>query len=1229
MNIEFNNDDDPDFRLEAEGDEGGNISVTSSLNSNRLLRSSCSHGHSQLCHEGHGLQFNSRISPSPSRSFHRRRRRSHFRRSGDGSSSESAHQELTSARRDLSEDLARVERTSGWVANLHPFYEEKTLRLVTHRKVTQGQQETLESSMTRSHKILMEPGEVKTTGFSTFKATLTPPTPDPKTSSSYSGSMGSPRLKAFDGDEWKRSPRTGYTYLQTATYRDTWTPDREVPMPHMARWPLDKYPGIISARTNLMEAFSDNEEEEDVGTRSRQRTWSGTNFFTLYLNRLVHLFKVVLLTTFLIPTKFVPYSFERIIKRTTYIFQEIYQWIIQKEEVEDYKSSFCSFIQTIIFDYPSMLLPFLGPVHVTARLSSEAIEEEYIHRKRSLYIYQERSISNTKPKSLIELTSRVLGRMMKLVLNAPKTLVLLLLPTLITNASATSDTLDCQLGHRETINNNGPVVIKDYPGLNMITDHLPDLTLLQCVPDVRGAIKSTSYYIFGLVVSILTWLNPLNWKWPKISRRRVRRWRRHRRSRGPPTRFSARIRHMPVQFVGELPVVRRCRRPKPIIPAEILSVPKDIRVDRLVKEFESKVSQFNPGVLTRSISHFARHFGFFKEEEVELRRSARLRGLAPEFDGLQEVKRTRRSKGNDQNDQEDHDQQSLEQLLKPYQRTWTESFFAYWGYFSEKEIARRRSLRLQGLDPEFEGLTWGRRSRRRRRRAATGHTTRLIRRIFSYFWIGDYKEGLVDEGFFEYQDQTEDGRCQRLLDFVLHKIGYLHFEDIAEEEAATAAAGEIQDVLEENDVYEEDENAGYITIPSESFVNYQHQHEAFEDSYSFETTEGYDDEEEEEEDQPIIQLVKDGSSCLAVILLLIIPILLLISTLLLDNSHLMDWSTSFAFHTMQGAIHVMILCTGWMGSAFSCMIYAIANVLPDASETTILVEEQNTMPDAAINYDFLAEKLMQSDSFQKSVLKLMTKDDVSETEVSNMIDKKFAQVLDALKDMKAAEFSTDHLDFNKGTVDFPGQLDQFKTDIRDFTNAKLLNEETNQLDKEQLQQDLKMLENKVTDLLNEVKKCCSAASGCTETLSAIGRKASLEMLTYEDFKVALEEMEKKLEQHLTEISKKSILDILESERYLSTNNGTNYSNRKEDEIKDLVHSALLTYGADKTGAFDFALETAGGSVVSTRCTQMYTDRYFTFNFNFWPLFIIMISLQTTSVHLVGCATMVTTQHLGS
>ena len=246
-------------------------------------------------------------------------------------------------------------------------------------------------------------------------------------------------------------------------------------------------------------------------------------------------------------------------------------------------------------------------------------------------------------------------------------------------------------------------------------------------------------------------------------------------------------------------------------------------------------------------------------------------------------------------------------MLRPYRRTWAESFFAYWGYFSEKEIARRRSLRLQGLDPEFEGLTWGHRPRRRRTRK-----TKNQRGFLSYFM------GRDEEVFFEYQDQTENGRLQRFLDFVLNKIGFLHFEDIEEP----------NDVLEEEtetDVTEEEE-ASYVTIPSESFVNFQHQHEAFEDSYSFEATEGheYDDEEledydEEEDDHPTL-LVKDNS-CLGAILILTIPLLLLFSTLLLDNSWslpvIMDWSSSLVFHAVQSAMHAMILCTGWISSALT------------------------------------------------------------------------------------------------------------------------------------------------------------------------------------------------------------------------------------------------------------------------------------------------------------------------
>ena len=44
------------------------------------------------------------------------------------------------------------------------------------------------------------------------------------------------KFQFFEGKGWIRAPRTGYTYVQSPTYRENWTPDRDdVPMPHMAR----------------------------------------------------------------------------------------------------------------------------------------------------------------------------------------------------------------------------------------------------------------------------------------------------------------------------------------------------------------------------------------------------------------------------------------------------------------------------------------------------------------------------------------------------------------------------------------------------------------------------------------------------------------------------------------------------------------------------------------------------------------------------------------------------------------------------------------------------------------------------------------------------------------------------------------------------------------------------------------------------------------------------------
>ncbi|XP_054013999.1 klaroid protein-like [Hylaeus anthracinus] len=43
----------------------------------------------------------------------------------------------------------------------------------------------------------------------------------------------------------------------------------------------------------------------------------------------------------------------------------------------------------------------------------------------------------------------------------------------------------------------------------------------------------------------------------------------------------------------------------------------------------------------------------------------------------------------------------------------------------------------------------------------------------------------------------------------------------------------------------------------------------------------------------------------------------------------------------------------------------------------------------------------------------------------------------------------------------------------------------------------------------------------------------------------------------------------------------------DDRVHEIVKNALRIYDADKTGRVDYALETAGGQIISTRCTQKY------------------------------------------
>lgn len=66
------------------------------------------------------------------------------------------------------------------------------------------------------------------------------------------------------------------------------------------------------------------------------------------------------------------------------------------------------------------------------------------------------------------------------------------------------------------------------------------------------------------------------------------------------------------------------------------------------------------------------------------------------------------------------------------------------------------------------------------------------------------------------------------------------------------------------------------------------------------------------------------------------------------------------------------------------------------------------------------------------------------------------------------------------------------------------------------------------------------------------------------------------------------------------NNGSNFSfvpsgsafsaGLNESAVIQIVKDALMKYDADKTGMVDHALETAGGNIISTRCTESYQVR---------------------------------------
>ncbi|CAH1154390.1 unnamed protein product [Phaedon cochleariae] len=84
------------------------------------------------------------------------------------------------------------------------------------------------------------------------------------------------------------------------------------------------------------------------------------------------------------------------------------------------------------------------------------------------------------------------------------------------------------------------------------------------------------------------------------------------------------------------------------------------------------------------------------------------------------------------------------------------------------------------------------------------------------------------------------------------------------------------------------------------------------------------------------------------------------------------------------------------------------------------------------------------------------------------------------------------------------------------------------------------------------------------------------------FDSAIEESSFKL---MEEVSKK-VTSFIKSSSY-SLASGSDNSSFSDERAREIVRRVLKIYDADKTGLVDYAMETMGGQVLSTRCTETY------------------------------------------
>ena len=216
------------------------------------------------------------------------------------------------------------------------------------------------------------------------------------------------------------------------------------------------------------------------------------------------------------------------------------------------------------------------------------------------------------------------------------------------------------------------------------------------------------------------------------------------------------------------------------------------------------------------------------------------------------------------------------------------------------------------------------------------------------------------------------------------------------------------------------------------------------------------------------------------------------------------------------------------------------------------------------------------------------------TELVNNQDTRAKELEDKIVEMKLKlEQISRNLESTRQESEDNSSVELELANLRDKLRALELNRDATMAEIRKCSEDISKIDlvtrNKVEEMLKQLQITLEdkmiSKTEIDSRLAEIESKTDLSLASY---KTKIVEETKQEIETLMSSTVRDMKDNIEAEVVTVASLNVSESTAQPGvDVKKIVREALTKYDADKTGLFDFALETAGGSILSTKCTEPY------------------------------------------